>query len=116
MKTKTLKMLTVVATILLVISMGASVVYGLAPNEIQAIEGNTADIQNFGGRLLGILQAVGSVLAVIILLILGIKYMMGSAEEKAEYKKTMIPYVVGAILIFLAPTIANMIYTLVKTQ
>ena len=50
----------------------------------------------------------------IILVVLGIKYMMGSAEEKAEYKKTMIPYVVGAILIFLAPMIANMIYTLVQ--
>ena len=36
--------------------------------------------------------------------------MMGSAEEKAEYKKTMIPYVVGAILLFAATTIANAVY------
>ena len=36
--------------------------------------------------------------------------MMGSAEEKAEYKKTMIPYVVGAILIFAAATIANAVF------
>ena len=42
--------------------------------------------------------------------------MMGSAEEKAEYKKTMIPYLVGAVLIFLAPTIANTVYTLVKSK
>ena len=43
-------------------------------------------------------------------MVLGIKYMMGSAEEKAEYKKTMIPYVVGAILIFAATTIANAVF------
>jgi len=44
-------------------------------------------------------------------MVLGIKYMMGSAEEKAEYKKTMIPYIIGAILLFAATTIANAIYT-----
>ena len=59
---------------------------------------------------MGILQTVGIVVAVVVLMVLGIKYMMGSAEEKAEYKKTMIPYVVGAILIFGATTIANMVY------
>ena len=38
--------------------------------------------------------------------------MMGSAEEKAEYKKTMIPYLVGALLIFAATTIVNVVYNM----
>ncbi|MEI3401230.1 MAG: hypothetical protein V8R51_02250 [Clostridia bacterium] len=46
------------------------------------------------------MQTVGIVLSVVILIILGIKYMMGSAEEKAEYKKTMIPYLIGAVSVF----------------
>ena len=33
--------------------------------------------------------------------------MMGSAAEKAEYKKTMIPYLVGAVLIFGASAIVQ---------
>ena len=41
--------------------------------------------------------------------------MMGSAEEKAEYKKTMIPYLVGAILIFAASNLASMIYGFAST-
>lgn len=41
--------------------------------------------------------------------------MMGSAEEKAEYKKTMMPYLVGALLIFAAVTIANMVYNFTST-
>ena len=49
------------------------------------------------------------VIAVIVLLILGIKYMIGSASEKAEYKKTMIPYLVGAVLVFGAGAIAQVI-------
>lgn len=35
-------------------------------------------------------------------MILGIKYMMGSAEERANYKRSMIPFVIGAILLFAA--------------
>ena len=114
MSTKTMKILTFIATILLVISLGTSTIFALTPSQVQPTEPGTNDIQTLGGKILGILQTVGIVLSVIILVILGIKYMMGSAEEKAEYKKTMIPYLVGAVLIFLAPTIANTVYTLIK--
>lgn len=69
---------------------------------------NTFDNQI--NSIMGLVQGVGIGVAVIILVVIGIKYMMGSAEEKAEYKKTMIPYVVGAVLIAGAATIANAIY------
>ena len=79
------------------------------------ITGNTDvsgsdDIGTLGKSIVGILQTVGIVLSVIVLIIIGIKYMMGSAEEKAEYKKTMIPYIVGAALIFTASIFANVVY------
>ena len=112
MKVKTMKILTTIVTFLLVISMGASIVYGLAPKQITPASVKDAEnsISDLGGKLMGVIQVAGSVIAVIILMILGIKYMMGSAEEKAEYKKTMIPYIVGAILIFAGSTIANVVY------
>ena len=112
MSTKTLKILTVVATILLIISMGTSMVYGLSPKEVKANTSatGTTEVQSLGQNIMGVIQVVGVVLAVIILMVIGIKYMMGSAEEKAEYKKTMILYIVGAVLIFSASTIANVIY------
>ena len=112
MSTKTMKILTTVATILLIISMGASIVYGFDPTNMQANQSaaGTSEMGKLGNNLMGVLQVAGVVVAVIILMVLGIKYMMGSAEEKAEYKKTMIPYLVGAILIFAASTIANAVY------
>lgn len=72
----------------------------------------TDKIQGLGASIVTIMQTVGIVVAVVILLVLGIKYMMGSAEEKAEYKKTMMPYIVGAILIFASTTIVNIVYQL----
>lgn len=71
---------------------------------------NTAGISNLGQNIIQIISVIGSIASVIVLIILGIKYMMGSAEEKAEYKKTMIPYVIGALLIFAATTIVNVLY------
>ena len=73
-----------------------------------------SDVTKIGNQLIGIITTVGVVVAVIVLLILGIKYMMGSASEKAEYKKTMIPYLVGAILIFGASAITKVVVGLAQ--
>lgn len=113
MSTRTMKILTTIVTIFLMVSMGASIVYadgGISPNSLNATYNGTNDIKNVGQKIMGIINTAGVVIAVIVLMVLGIKYMMGSAEEKAEYKKTMIPYIVGAVLIFGATTIANAIY------
>lgn len=71
---------------------------------------NTSTIKALGNQIIGVVRTVGVLVAVVILLILGIKYMMGSAEEKADYKKSMVPYLVGAVLIFAASTIAGIVY------
>ena len=60
------------------------------------------------------ISIVGSGVAVIALIILGIKYMMGSVEEKAEYKKTMMPYVIGALMVFGASAIVGFIAGAIK--
>ncbi len=75
----------------------------------------TDKLTDLGKTIVTIMQTVGIVVAVVVLLVLGIKYMMGSAEEKAEYKKTMIPYVVGAVLIFASTTIVNIVYQLANS-
>ena len=62
----------------------------------------------------GIITTVGIVVSVVVLVVLGIKYMIGSAEEKAEYKKTMIPYIIGAILVFAASAIASIVMGISK--
>lgn len=67
------------------------------------------EIGNIGNYIATIIRNIGIVLAVILLMILGIKYMIGSAEEKADYKKTMIPYLVGAICLFGASAIAQVV-------
>ncbi len=80
------------------------------PSQITGTAKDTTAIQQAGKNIVGVLQAVGIVLAVVMLSVIGIKYLMGSAEEKADYKKSLMPYVVGAALIFTASIFAQAIY------
>lgn len=66
-------------------------------------------LTTLGQKIISYISIAAIVIAVIVLLILGVKYMIGSASEKAEYKKTMIPYLVGAVLVFGAGAIAQVI-------
>lgn len=69
--------------------------------------GGNPDFSAKVGKIIGFLQWAGAIAGVLIITIFGIKYMMGSLEEKAEYKKSMMPYLIGALLIFAASTIAT---------
>jgi amino acid transporter len=71
-------------------------------------------IKDVGNKIIGVFQFVGTCASVIVVSIIGIKYMIGSVEEKAEYKKTMWPYIVGAILVFGITNLLPIIYTLAK--
>lgn len=114
------KSIKVISTLLLTIMLVASIagtVLAVDPNTVlNGINGNgnvqTNDLTKVGNNIVTIIQVVGIVIAVIVLLVIGIKYMMGSASEKAEYKKTMIPYIVGAVLIFAGTSLVRVIYSL----
>ena len=70
---------------------------------------NTTTMQNIGNQIITVVSVAGSIVSVVVLIVLGIKYMMGSASEKAEYKKTMIPYLVGIVLLLGASGIVKAI-------
>ena len=90
---------------------------GFDPSQFEASTGTaTTQVQNFGQNILGIVSMGASILAVIILIVLGVKYMMGSAEEKAEYKKTLLPYVIGALFVFGAGAICAVIFNMAGTD
>ena len=104
-----------VATIILALGTTSSMAIdaeSIAGQLTGTTSGAQGSVVNIGNQLIGIITTVGVVVAVVVLLVLGIKYMMGSAAEKAEYKKTMIPYLVGAVLIFGASAITKVVVDL----
>lgn len=91
-----------------------------------SVKENLGDLDNYGkvsadsskeftkmvGTIITIVQVVGSLISVICLIILGIKYMIGSVKEKSEYKKSLFPYVIGAALLFATTNLLKIIYNL----
>ena len=80
-------------------------VTGGAKNFIQSgtSQNNPLDItgvQNVTDVLYNILLAVGIIVAVIVGLLIGIKYMTGSVVQKSETKQLLLPYIVGCVVIF----------------
>lgn len=112
MNKKTMKIIVFIAMVLCIITVSTLVSADAGFNATSlngTVSGASGDIQELGNKIIGVLQAVGIVVSVVIVIVLGIKYMMGSVEEKAEYKKTMMPYLIGAALIFAASAISMMV-------
>lgn len=59
--------------------------------------------------LLNMVQIIGVGVATIMLIVLAIKYMSAAPNDKAEIKKHMVVYVVGAIVLFAAAGIIEII-------
>ena len=84
-------------------SMSINNLTGTTKNDI-------GDVQTIGNKIITIVSTIGSILSVIVIIVLGMKYMLGSVEERAEYKKSFMPYFIGAMIIFAASTLAGIIY------
>lgn len=58
------------------------------------------NLQNMSDMLYNALLVIATIIAIIVGLFIGIKFMTGSVAEKAEVKKTLIPYIAGCVVIF----------------
>lgn len=86
------------------------------PNDYKPNDLTALDYQkpfSFARTILNAVTITGVVICVITVMFLGMKYMIGSVEEKAEYKKTMIPIIVGMIMLVCTSTIVSIIYDIV---
>lgn len=78
------------------------------PDELSNVE--TELIFNKTGVILAAIRNISIVTSVIVLMVIGVKYILGSVEEKASYKETMVPYIIGCILATSGIVIVSYIY------
>ena len=82
------------------------------PTYFTPIPGNSEKLTSIGKTILAVINVVGVVVAVVALGIIGLRYMFGSVEERANYKETMIPYIIGLVMLGGITTIVNIIYNI----
>ena len=74
----------------------------------------STELNSMAGEILGVIRTVGTILSVVMLMAIGIKYMVGSVEERADHKKTLVPYVIGAGILFTGSFLPQLIYNIVS--
>ena len=85
-------------------------VYGFDISDLSGTKASNTQLDGVINTIVTIVSTIGSIISVIVIIILGIKYMVGSTEERAQFKQSMMPYLVGAIIVFAASTIVGIIY------
>ena len=78
MSKKTLKIITIFATIVAVVCIFSMSFAATDPKNLTGTD--TDKFNSVGNAIIGALKALGTIISVAILVVLGIKYMMGSAE------------------------------------
>lgn len=71
---------------------------------------NNTEFVKRGNLVIGVIQLLGTAISVITLMTLGIRYMLASVQEKALYKETIGPYLIGAVMVFAIPNIIAVLY------
>lgn len=118
---KSLKIFAVVLIAMLVVfSVSTSSYADSAKDVIGGINADTSGINSQGmktiaSRVLGLLQIVSAILAVILVAYLGFKMVLGSANEKADVQKQFIPLIIGVTIVFAATSIANLLLGIMST-
>ena len=108
MKTKTImKILTIVMVIAMIATMST---VAFADVAIPTASGDVpTGMSNAAGQVITIVQFVCYAAAVVMLMVLGVKFISASPDGKAEIKKSAVIYVVGALLVFFAGLILGWI-------
>ena len=114
MKSVSMKKILAVLVIALLLVSVSSVAFASStifdPTDIQASDSDAAGvIQDLSGTILGIVQVVGVAVAVIMLVVLAIKYISAAPSEKADIKKSAFIYIIGALLLFGGVALLNII-------
>lgn len=114
---KTVKLITILLIAITLIAFTTSVFAAgeaINPSDLSGkiSYGDSTALQNKAGQIMGMIRNIAVIASVIILMVLGVKYMLGSVEEKAEYKKSFIPLIIGIVLVVSATAIASFIFNM----
>ncbi len=98
--------------IIAIIFCNISPAYGVDVGPIINSDKNTAindQLVEIRSNALGVAQVIGMVVAMGMLIFVAIKYLTSSPNDRADVKKYAIPFVIGAVCIFAAIGIVQLI-------
>ncbi len=77
--------------------------------------GAVTSVNNMAGSIISIAKVICAGVAIIMITVIAMKYMLAAPSEKADIKKHAVVYVVGAIIMFAATAILQIIQSFAIT-
>ena len=77
-------------------------------------DSDTAVAFRSAGVIVNAIINVGLVISIVMFMVLGMKYIMGSIEDREVYKKTLMPMVIGTLMIFISGKIVSIIWNIMS--
>ena len=111
MSNKIMKLVAILLAVVLVVAL-SSTVFAVDLKDFDGIKdssGAGTSITNIIGAMINIAQIIGTGVAIIMLIVIAIKYISAAPGDKADIKKHAIVYVVGAIVLFAASSILGIV-------
>ena len=71
--------------------------------------GSDATFNTMIRNIVKTVRTVGLIVSIVALSCIGVKFMLGSVEEKAQYRKTLFPWFIGAIMVFAISFIPSLV-------
>ncbi len=68
-----------------------------------------------GNVILGYIRNIAAISSVVLIAFLGIKFMIGSVEQRAEYKKSFLPLIIGMFIVLTSSTLLNLVWNTIQT-
>ena len=112
---KIIAILLLISTMVMVtmpVFAGASDLITDVTKDVTIDKDNAVGLATMAGKVISMIRTIAVIGGVVIITFLGIKFMMGSAEEKAEYKKSFMPLIIGIVVVMAASQIATMLFGL----
>jgi type IV secretory pathway VirB2 component (pilin) len=115
---KTLKVLSVVLlsiAMLFVFAQPVAFARGSVENTIALTNnGNemSGEVGTIAGTIINWIWGISIIVAIIVVMVIGIKFIIGGTQEKAEYKKSLMPVAVGVILVVFATTLVKFLFSM----
>lgn len=106
---KSIKILSIVAIIMILLSTIGSSVFAMTIPDPDPSKVKSTNLDTTISTVLAIIQYGGIIAAVVIAMIIGIKYITSAPEGKAEVKKTATFYIAGIVLLLSASLIVRLI-------
>ena len=119
MKTNKIAKITMILFLVGILATSLSVVFA---GTVEVPGGGDLDpttssaVSNIVGSLITVIQIIAFGAAVIMLMFLGIKYISASPDGKAEIKKSATQYVVGAVILFAATGILQVVKSFARSN